>query len=158
MSSGSKQGGSSSGQWFEPVEIFILGRARPAGSKRAVASRVFADNPHVMSWMQEVRSAADKAMQGRALIDKPVCFSACFYFARPKSHYGSGRNASELKPSAPEHMVHKPDLTKLVRAAEDALTKTVWTDDSLVCRFGVIQKRYSDDGREFVTLLVEPAL
>ena len=38
-----------------------------------------------------------------------------FRFVRPKSHYGTGRNAKKLKPSAPPHHTQKPDATKLLR-------------------------------------------
>lgn len=44
-----------------------------------------------------------------------------FYIARPKSHFGTGRNSSQLKPSAPQMPLGKPDLSNLVKLVEDAL-------------------------------------
>ena len=55
---------------------------------------------------------------------------------RLKGHYGTGKNAGTLKPSAPLFHTSKPDLDKLVRCIKDALTGIAWKDDaqvSLVC-------------------------
>ena len=54
--------------------------------------------------------------------------------ANAKGHYGTGRNADQVKASAPPHPTTKPDATKLVRAVEDALTGVIWRDDSQVVR------------------------
>jgi hypothetical protein len=55
---------------------------------------------------------------------------ATFVFPRPKSHFGTGRNAGKLKPSAPALVTTRPDLDKLVRAIGDALTGVVFSDDA----------------------------
>jgi crossover junction endodeoxyribonuclease RusA len=56
-----------------------------------------------------------------------------FRLPRPKGHYGTGRNAGLLKPSAPFHPAGRPDLDKLLRSTFDALGEAgVWGDDSQV--------------------------
>ena len=55
-----------------------------------------------------------------------------FMFARPKSHYGTGANAREIKRSAPAYKSTRPDLDKLVRAVLDSLTGIVFVEDSQV--------------------------
>jgi Holliday junction resolvase RusA-like endonuclease len=55
-----------------------------------------------------------------------------FHFLRPRSHYRTGRNAALLRGDAPAYPAGRPDLTKLVRAAEDALKGVVWADDGQV--------------------------
>jgi crossover junction endodeoxyribonuclease RusA len=58
-----------------------------------------------------------------------------FTFARPAAHFGTGRNAHLLKPSAPARPVPKgkDDGDKLQRAVMDALTDAgMWADDSQV--------------------------
>lgn len=65
----------------------------------------------------------------------PVGLSVTFYFERPKSHLGSGRNRRIVKPSAPRRpsLRSTGDLSKLVRAVEDAITDAgVWADDAQV--------------------------
>ncbi len=55
-----------------------------------------------------------------------------FFVTRPREHYGSGKNANILKPSAPSHPTGRPDVTKLIRSTEDALTGIVWRDDAQI--------------------------
>lgn len=60
-----------------------------------------------------------------------------FRFPRPKSHFGTGRNATVLKPDAPTFVVSRKygDLSKLIRSTEDAISATsgfpVVEDDAL---------------------------
>jgi len=51
----------------------------------------------------------------------PLSVTATFRFSRPAAHYGTGRNASILKPSAPTHYTVKPDLDKAIRAIGDSI-------------------------------------
>lgn len=126
----------------------VLGRAAPGGSKRAFR------NPHTdeivvtddakggQPWRELVQSAALQALNGAgtpAFPDGPLILDVCFYRARPRSHYGSGRNDDRLKPSAPTFPTTRPDSTKTLRALEDALTGIAWRDDAqvvtqLVCK------------------------
>lgn len=74
----------------------------------------------------------DKYGHGRKLIDCPIATSFRFYFARPQSHLGTGRNAGTVRKSAPEFNTSAPDESKLIRCLEDCLTETVWADDRFV--------------------------
>lgn len=94
-------------------------------------------------WMQQVSQTAISEYDGPVLTGA-VWYNLKFYFHRPKSHYGTGRNASKIKSSSPEHHTKKPDLVKLVRAVEDALTGIIWKDDSQVV-MGVIGKYYTEE-------------
>ena len=59
-------------------------------------------------------------------------------FARPKSHFGTGKNSRKLKPSAPVFVTSKGigDIDKLQRSTYDALSESsggnVLKDDSLI--------------------------
>lgn len=68
--------------------------------------------------------------------DRPVLVVCTFYRQRARTvHYGSGRNAKELKDGAPAYPISAPDTTKLWRGFEDALTGHVWHDDArVVCQ------------------------
>lgn len=120
------------------AEFVVYGRPQPAGSKRAFkhahTSRVIVvdDNPKSKTWKQEIAGAAHNALAGRALFDGPLVLEVTFVLKRPKGHYGTGRNASAVKPSAPAYPVTKPDTTKLIRCLEDALTGVLWRDDAQV--------------------------
>jgi len=66
----------------------------------------------------------------------PVRLHVRFAFDRPKSHYGTGKQTRFLlRDGAPPRPVKTStgDLSKLIRAVEDALTDAgVWADDSQV--------------------------
>lgn len=83
----------------------------------------------IKTWRADVVDAAVKALAeigrepGEALFTGPVQIAMTFTFARPKAHYGTGRNARALKPSAPDYPDEgKPgDWDKLARSTGDAL-------------------------------------
>jgi crossover junction endodeoxyribonuclease RusA len=86
------------------------------------------------NWRLAVQEAFknNRDATGFGMLQGPVHLEVTCYFSRPKSHYGTGKNADRMKPSAPVYHTKKPDLTKLVRAIEDALTGLAWKDDSQV--------------------------
>lgn len=116
------------------VQFTVLGVAAPQGSKtRTKWGSMREDNPRTMPWRQEVAAVAKKAMGGMDLLLGPVRLTVECLFPRPKSHYRTGKRAADLKANAPGWVHTKPDLSKLVRAIEDAMTGIVFRDDSQVC-------------------------
>ena len=116
---------------LDSFEFVVLGRAQPAGSKTSfphpsTGRQVTIDAARgSRSWKQEVAAAALVALGAdveRPAFVGPVALYVSFYRARPKAHYGTGRNAAVLRASAPDYPTTKPDTTKLVRGLEDALT------------------------------------
>lgn len=144
------------------ISFTVYGVPQTAGSKRAfVIARkgvdvrsardcraiVTDDNEKGKPWRADIQAAAIKAMGDTGddvLLKGPVMMHAVFFFPRPASHYGSGKNAGKIKSSAPLHHTVKPDRTKCLRFLEDALTQVVWRDDSQVVD-GIVSKRYCDD-------------
>lgn len=131
----------------------VFGRPQGKGSKRVLPVRstgvagerrivLVDDNRNAKPWAQQVALSALGALgveQGAtfALIRGPVAVTLDFHFGRPKSHYGTGRNAGTLKSSAPQWMIAMPDLDKLARNALDALTGVVIKDDAQIVRLHV---------------------
>jgi Holliday junction resolvase RusA-like endonuclease len=143
------------------IAFTVLGRPQQKGSKRALPIRgkpkvgqqhiVLVDsNRNLPSWERNARSCAADAMSGSPhdgrLIRGGVVVELQFYFARPRSHYGIGRNADLVRRSAPRDMVSMPDVDKLARAALDALIGVVLHDDALVCEL-YAAKRYGEPER-----------
>ena len=77
------------------------------------------------------------------LITGPVKLELTFFMERTKGHYGTGRNAGKLKASAPRHHTKTPDVLKLARGVEDALTAVIWKDDAQIV-LELLSKEYGE--------------
>lgn len=119
----------------------VLGRPRPKGSARPIKTadgRVFMEAPaNAIEWQNKVTQAALQRCETRGWkISETGAFAlrVKYFFGRPKSHYGTGRNREVLKPSAPAYPISRAvgDIGKLTRAIEDALTGVVYRDDSQI--------------------------
>ena len=136
------------------IFIPVLGIPAAQGSKKHVGRGILVESSKkVAPWRQDVRHAALEYYQGEP-IASAVKVTVEFIFARPKGHYGTGKNSEKLKPSAPIYATSKNlgDLDKLQRSTFDALSEgaggTVLKDDSLIVDVE-IKKRYAMKG-EFV--------
>jgi len=120
------------------ISFFVPGQARPAGSKSAFRNKATGQliithaNPKTKDWMDSVKWHAMKHVGRMVLLTDAMCLKLTFLRQRPGSDYGTGRNAGRLKASASLHNVKVPDLTKLTRCVEDALTGIIWKDDNQV--------------------------
>src|SRR6185437_5367455 len=90
------------------------------------------------NWRAVVAHEGRIAYQGTPL-DEPLRVEFVFFMPRPQSHYGK----KGLHKWAPIYSTTKPDTTKLIRAAEDALTGILWRDDTLIVE-QTARKVYSD--------------
>ena len=154
------------------LSLFIPGIPKPAGSKRPFLIRnktgapVFKNGRPLIvvtdtsgkagkDWRADVRAAVQTARAGAPLESGSLTVHMTFYMPRPKSHYGTGKNASVLKDSAPKFYEHlqDPDALKLARAVEDALTGVLWVDDNQLR--GAQQKLWSREGKTGMLLTVE---
>lgn len=66
---------------------------------------------------------------------EPLMLRVSFRVRRPKYHYGTGRNAGQIKDRYRQaYPTGRPDLSNLVKLVEDALTTLAWADDDQVVR------------------------
>lgn len=130
---------------IRPPCVTVYGLPAPQGSKRHVGKGVMVESSkHAAPWRQDVKHAALAAVgEDFEPLDGPLAVSMVFSFARPKSHYRTGRNAYLLRDGAPARPHGKPDLSKLARSTEDALTGVLWTDDSRVVEYVRLGKWYA---------------
>lgn len=114
--------------------ITVRGIPAPQGSKRHVGGgRMIEMSKAVGPWRDAIRTETQRALEGRQPMFCAVRVTATFWLPRPKGHYGSGRNAAQLRPAAPGHPFGKPDVDKLARALLDGLTAGgAWKDDAQV--------------------------
>ena len=141
------------------VRLFVSGHPRPAGSKtgipiyrgkRGSADRKFTGKVAMLDssgqagkeWRQDIKHAAKQVFRGPPL-SGPLVVNFSFVYPRPKNHFGTGKNSGLLKDGSPKHHTSRPDVLKLSRAVEDALTGIVWVDDSQIVDER-ISKSYGD--------------
>lgn len=130
----------------------VHGLAQPAGSKtagRAKDGRMFVRDSAKRSapWKQQVATAAGEACAGAELLTGALHLDVTFVVPRPKGHYGK----RGLLPSAPIYPTVRPDITKLLRAVEDACTGIIWRDDAQIVS-QVAGKQYGEPARCEVTV------
>jgi crossover junction endodeoxyribonuclease RusA len=118
-------------------EITVHGTPGPQGSKtRNAAGALYESSAKVKPWREAVKSAALDALaydETWQPLREAVRLEVVFTLPRPKHHYGTGRNAGLVKPSAPKFPTGKPDTDKLLRSTQDALKDAgVLLDDSVV--------------------------
>jgi len=124
------------------LTINVVGTPAPQGSKRAFVVNgraVMAENSKkVKPWRQDVKAAALEALAALGNrhpypLTGPVEVTVTFYMPRPGYHFRTGQRAHELKPGAPTFVDKRPDISKLVRSTEDALTEAgVYRDDAQI--------------------------
>ena len=125
------------------ITITVGGIAQPQGSKNAFPVKlkgggvrcvvVDANSKSLTHWRTQIANAARDEMSGDPLFDGPLGVIITINLPRPQSrakrhHYPDRR----------------PDWEKLARAAGDALTGVVWTDDARIVT-GLVGKRYAGD-------------
>lgn len=114
------------------VTFVVIGLPAPQGSKRHVGRGIMVESSkRVKPWRQDVVTAAREAMllgdgtQAEPL-DGPLMASMVFTMPKPKS-------APKTRRTWPDRT---PDLSKLLRSTEDALTTAgVWADDARVVEY-----------------------
>lgn len=129
------------------IAFTVYGLPAPQGSKRHVGNGVMIESSKkVKPWRQDVKQAALDAITGLpdwTPLDGPLIASMIFTFARPKGHYRTGRNAHLLRDTAPARPAVTPDLSKILRSTEDALTGVIWADDARVVGYSGLGKFYA---------------
>jgi Holliday junction resolvase RusA-like endonuclease len=128
------------------------GQPRPRATTINGYTRMY-EPKSIKPWKTAVTLAAKKAMRDQGQqkpIEEPIAVTMLFEMPRPKSHYGTGKNAHKVKQSAPIAHTSTPDLDNLEKAVLDALTRcNVWRDDSLITSIKAC-KLYGERGGCFV--------
>lgn len=128
------------------LEFTVFGKSEPAGSKKAVPQGprwgVVDANPNAAEWKARVADAAGEhwrpeppaggADDWDGLLTGPLAVEFVFTVTRPKTQMGTGRNEGTVRRSAPLYPATRPDVLKLARGVEDALTGVVWRDDAQI--------------------------
>jgi Holliday junction resolvase RusA-like endonuclease len=144
--------------------VVVHGTPAPQGSKRALIHSatgrpvVIESSKKARPWRDAVRSDAlnprtATRTEGHTFpLDGPLHVDMIFTFMRPRSHYRTGRNSHLLRDGMPCQPAGTPDLSKLARSTEDALTEAaVWRDDARVVEYGRLAKVYAGEDPDALT-------
>ncbi|MGA5202718.1 RusA family crossover junction endodeoxyribonuclease [Streptomyces variegatus] len=142
------------------LSVIARGLPGPQGSKTHVGGgRMIESSAKVKPWRDVVAwsaVAARNRVRGWRQLTGPVALSLTFTMPRPRSHFGTGRNAEVVRPSAPARPDVTPDLDKLVRATCDALkTARVYRDDAQVVEYRTPFGQWYDTDHGTVPLVLD---
>lgn len=129
----------------EPVlRVVVIGMPGPQGSKSAFRNPATGriqqkeSSAKVKPWRQDVAAAAvDVLPAGWQLLDGALHVDMTFTLPKPSG-------APKTRTTYPRT---RPDVSKLARSTEDALSKVVWTDDARIVEL-CLAKRYPNEGRD----------
>lgn len=122
---------------------------------RQIVNQTHSNAKALKPWRNDIAEQAIKTGWpglGVCALDEAVVVQLTFFFTRPASDFGTGRNAGVLKDGAllyPEKT--GGDLDKLTRSVLDALTGIVWKDDK---RIVTLRPRRRYAGQEAVEVAV----
>jgi crossover junction endodeoxyribonuclease RusA len=148
------------------IRFDVLGTPAPKGSGRAMLirgrARFVAGGSSVNAAKMKSFEAAIRERVGELLgertepcfVDRPLVVGIVFRLQRPAGHWGTGKHAGALKPSAPALPTTKPDCDKLCRHVLDVLTGSIWDDDSRIVEI-VARKEYAKPGNEGASICVD---
>lgn len=129
------------------VVLQVFGTPGPQGSKNGFAvskkgkggQRVYTgkvamteSSKKVKPWRDAVKAIAEATVlpEHRPLLDGPLVADLVLTLARPQ------------RPKHPVYPITYPDLSKLARSTEDALTGVAWADDARVIAYRRLDKVY----------------
>lgn len=122
------------------IEIVVYGSPAPQGSKKFVGTTktgrgiMVESSKKVKPWRDDVKNAAEDWLDRqpvRTTIDGPLVVTMVFTLPKPAS-------APKRRRTWPDR---KPDLSKLVRSTEDALSDAgLWADDARVVEYARLAK------------------
>jgi crossover junction endodeoxyribonuclease RusA len=120
------------------IRIVVYGSPAPQGSKKFVGmagghGMLVESSKKVKPWREDVKAAALLVRNGAPPLDGPLAVRMIFTVPKP----ASAPKRRRLYP------MRKPDVSKLARSTEDALTDAgIWTDDARITEYTRLAKVY----------------
>lgn len=128
-----------------PIQFTVYGAPAPQGSKKFVGVHngrgilVESSAKKVKTWRQDVKAAAIEARNGSPPLDGPLVARVVFTLQKPVS-------APKRRRTWPDK---KPDVSKLCRALEDALTDAgLIADDARIVEYERLAKVFPGEDPE----------
>lgn len=142
--------------------FFVPGDPKTKGStvsfldKRSGKVRTKSDCKDLKAWQRVV------ALSARAAGLTPelgrVSLGLEFILRRPQKDWTTGADSGRLRPSADRDPTVRPDLDKLTRAVLDGLEGVAYRNDSQVCGFSHLVKRYQCEPDDLPGVMISVVL
>jgi Holliday junction resolvase RusA-like endonuclease len=115
----------------DPVTIVLLGEPVPFAHRQTKAGRRYTPEKqrHASDRLQQAGQTAVKELGMLEPLEGPLRLELLCEVAIPRSWSMKRKNSAILGLTRP---ITRPDLTNMLKLAEDALKGVVWRDDSLV--------------------------
>ena len=154
------------------IKFFAAGTPQTAGSKKGFVVKIkdrpgtsakdyraviTDDNEKGEKWKEIVAAECRRVHTGPPL-DGPLQMDVTFVLERPQGHFGTGKNEGQVKESAPEHHIIRPDASKLLRCLEDALTSVAYHDDGQIVAHHTFKTYGSNQGAHVEIAPLDPTL
>lgn len=133
-------------------EIKFTVRGNPKAQKRHKTGRFSTYDPS--SEEKDLFRAAVQHNAPEQLITSPIALNVGFFITRPKSHFGTGKNADKLRLNVSNFCTTKPDIDNYCKFVMDALNGIYWKDDSIIVHLAAY-KVYHDVPRTEITVQYE---
>lgn len=114
------------------------------GRPRLGRGRVFTPRKTELA-ESRIRAAWLESSHACAGAGQPLLLEILVRVGRPAAHFGSGRNAAVLRPSAPLWPAGRPDWDNYAKTVCDALNGVAWADDGQIVAARV-WKTYCEPG------------
>jgi crossover junction endodeoxyribonuclease RusA len=128
------------------IEFIVYGMPAPQGSKKFVGTTaagrglMVESSKKVKPWRMDVKAAAESARESLgATLEGPLMVSMVFTLPKPASAPKRRKTWADKK----------PDLSKLARSTEDAISDAgLWTDDARVVEYSRLAKVFPGEDRD----------
>jgi crossover junction endodeoxyribonuclease RusA len=124
------------------IDLYVHGHPAPQGSKRHVGRGIMVESSkRVTPWREAVVGEVLRLKLDGTAISEACCVEVCFYFNRPKHHYG--RDGLKLTAPAVPNSRSVGDIDKLARSTLDGLVQASLLHDDCHVVDLTARKRYA---------------
>lgn len=135
-------------------EVVVRETPRPQQRHRTAGGHEYTPTA-TLEAQRRIRCAWEE--KGLPCLRGPLSLTVWAYLPRPRGHFGTGRNAGRLRPSAPEYPGGRSaDWDNLGKLVSDALIGMAYPDDGEIID-AIVHKRYGENGAGYWRIIVEYA-
>ena len=106
----------------------------------------------MQAWQEEIRAVVLQQRRGQSRIEGAVTIDTAFYLEWPET--APQRNVEAIASWREKHLMKKPDLDNLRKAAVDAVASVLLAVGDQQVVAGTMSKQFAEPGQEGYTIIV----